>query len=439
MAGEPNSGEHELVIIRRRHDGEHEGHHGGVWKIAYADFMTAMMAFFLVMWLINATNEKTRASVASYFNPMKLADTTANPKGLSDPKRVDGGGRLDGGSETKPEATEGDGGEKGAGGGQAPRSVEGAAGAAGSAAQYTEQELFADPYAVLSEIAGRAGPDQGFAKAAAEEARGSGDRAGMTGGEAYRDPFDPSFWPAISGYAEDAQPGEPADSPGPSASPMAPAIPAERPTDAGAPVPGVGGDDAERAPKFAGKPAAGTASREPAAPHDPSGRGEQQAASVSSPTATDPDAVAAEILRAIEPATTGRRLPQIEVTATGEGFLVSLTDDSDFGMFAIGSAEPRPEVVAIMEKIAGVLASRTGAIVIRGHTDGRPFRSRDYDNWRLSTARAHMAQYMLVRGGLDEARIERLEGYADRALRKKDDPDAAENRRIEILLREDRP
>jgi chemotaxis protein MotB len=44
-----------LVIIRRRRTTD-EPHHGGVWKIAYADFMTAMMAFFLVMWLINAAD-----------------------------------------------------------------------------------------------------------------------------------------------------------------------------------------------------------------------------------------------------------------------------------------------------------------------------------------------------------------------------------------------
>jgi len=44
---------HPLVIVRRRRNTD-EAHHGGVWKIAYADFMTAMMAFFLVMWLINA-------------------------------------------------------------------------------------------------------------------------------------------------------------------------------------------------------------------------------------------------------------------------------------------------------------------------------------------------------------------------------------------------
>ena len=127
--------------------------------------------------------------------------------------------------------------------------------------------------------------------------------------------------------------------------------------------------------------------------------------------------------------------PDIEVNVTEDGLLISLTDKFDFGMFAIASAEPRPAVVAIMERIARVLQTRPGQLIVRGHTDGRPFRSSTYDNWRLSTARAHMAYYMLVRGGLDEKRFERVEGHADRNLRVATDPEAAQNRRIELLLR----
>jgi chemotaxis protein MotB len=62
MKGEETKAQ-ELLIIRRSSGGEEGGHHGGVWKIAYADFMTAMMAFFLVMWLINSTDKKTLTQV----------------------------------------------------------------------------------------------------------------------------------------------------------------------------------------------------------------------------------------------------------------------------------------------------------------------------------------------------------------------------------------
>src|ERR1700712_420169 len=81
MSSEP----HEIVIIKRPHGGHEDEHHGGVWKIAFADFMTAMMAFFLVMWLISA-NDKTKAVIARYFNPVQLVDSTPQPKGLEDPK-----------------------------------------------------------------------------------------------------------------------------------------------------------------------------------------------------------------------------------------------------------------------------------------------------------------------------------------------------------------
>ena len=93
----------------------------------------------------------------------------------------------------------------------------------------------------------------------------------------------------------------------------------------------------------------------------------------------------------------------------------------------------------VMERIAKLLQTRPGPLVVRGHTDGRPFRSANYDNWRLSSARAHMAYYMLVRGGVDEKRFARVEGYADRSLKVPIDPEAAQNRRIEILLRRPNP
>lgn len=57
------------IIIRRKKITAGEGHHGGAWKVAYADFVTAMMAFFMLMWLLNATTEKQRKGIADYFNP----------------------------------------------------------------------------------------------------------------------------------------------------------------------------------------------------------------------------------------------------------------------------------------------------------------------------------------------------------------------------------
>ncbi len=62
-------GELAPIIIKKKKSGGGDGHHGGAWKVAYADFVTAMMAFFLLMWLLNATSEKQRKGLADYFSP----------------------------------------------------------------------------------------------------------------------------------------------------------------------------------------------------------------------------------------------------------------------------------------------------------------------------------------------------------------------------------
>ncbi|HET7925809.1 MAG TPA: flagellar motor protein MotB, partial [Rhodanobacteraceae bacterium] len=71
-AAPPAKEKPQLLVIRRVKRGHGGGHHGGAWKVAYADFVTAMMAFFLVMWLINATSDTTKTGVANYFNPIKF-------------------------------------------------------------------------------------------------------------------------------------------------------------------------------------------------------------------------------------------------------------------------------------------------------------------------------------------------------------------------------
>ena len=60
------------------------GHHGGAWKVAYADFVTAMMAFFLLMWLLNATTEEQRKGISEYFDPtpMEVSNTTSGAGGV---------------------------------------------------------------------------------------------------------------------------------------------------------------------------------------------------------------------------------------------------------------------------------------------------------------------------------------------------------------------
>ncbi len=70
------------VVIKKIKKGGHGGHHGGAWKVAYADFVTAMMAFFLLMWLINTTSPEQKRGIADYFAPQSIAQTVSGSGGV---------------------------------------------------------------------------------------------------------------------------------------------------------------------------------------------------------------------------------------------------------------------------------------------------------------------------------------------------------------------
>jgi len=398
-----------IVIVRRNSDVE-EVVKGGTWKIAHADFMTAMMAFFLVMWLISLTDEQTRSGVANYFNPVQLAESTPNRKGLDDPQNVPPDNETD---NTK------DGKEKGSGEGTGGKSHQ------LRKPRFKEGALFQDPYAVLAKIADEieATPHDTLG---ADVTPGESDVPGLKSGEAFRDPFDPLYWQVA--------PVDELKTDTPSKPGTAAPAPSKAVLDAVAAL--------SRSPVAGRQDKASKASDESALmqPNDGALDPADQAANAGSSAASAADLKAAElkseIMKAVQPMKGGTSQPHIEVRRTGAGTLISLTDDFDFTMFAVGSAEPHSKVVQAMAEIAKILQSRPGKIVIRGHTDARPFRSPNYDNWRLSHARAQMALYMLVRGGLDESRIVRVEGHADREPKIPSDPNADQNRRVEILLQE---
>lgn len=419
----------EIVIIRRKFDDEDGGHHGGMWKIAFADFMTAMMAFFLVMWLINATDEQVLNQVATYFNPMKLPDVRKAEKGL---QTSDGGG----GQAGKPAEQEEHG--KQNPGNTAPQSNEPAEEKKkGKGEQQSRNEsphkaadeaLFTDPYGVLSKLASQAVRVPLPVQAGLRQ----DEATPFAGGTAFRDPFDPEF--RRTGSPETAEsPDRRLASLGGGASSSSETDGGKR-ADAAPPQPETkAGTETETAPKQPESPAV-----EPQPAPELAGVKPE-----TGPQAAPPAAAKAVPARQLEAEIRGalraegiQNLPQIGVEATSEGLLISLTDKLNFEMFAIASAQPRPELVVTLEKIGDILRSRPGQLVIRGHTDGRPFRSAAYDNWRLSTARAHIAYHMLARGGVGEQRIERIEGHANRQPKTPDDPKAAANRRIEILIKQ---
>ena len=415
-------GKNEILIIKRHGGGHEEGAHGGAWKIAYADFMTAMMAFFLVMWLVNAANEETKASVASYFNPIKLTDDTPAKKGLKKPtEQAEGEQTKDKSKSSQENPKEG----------AAAASGEAESSSSGDKKNYSEADYFENPYSVLSEIAQEVGQQANVSVKGEGGASESGPATGASGGEAYRDPFDPEFWTQqveVTGQDQaksqatdqkavnpsEQKPQEQAALEAPAEDPSAtPPIPTPRPENPAA-------DQKADATKAEDKTADKTQDK----------------------TADPVEAKKAEVLKSdIEKALSGvpgKLAEGLVVTPSEGGLLVSISDQVASQMFNVGSAVPSRELVLAMERIGKVLEARDGDILIRGHTDGRQFKSGTNDNWQLSTARAQSAYFMLVRGGLDEKRVQQISGFADRRLKDQNNPLDDANRRIEILIKADK-
>lgn len=410
-------GKNEIIIVKK-HGGGHDGHHGGAWKIAYADFMTAMMAFFLVMWLVNAANEETKASVASYFNPIKLSDETPAQKGLKKPVDAAEGQEQKERSKVKADADQV---------GAAAATGEDMTKSSGDQANFSEADFFQNPYSVLAEIAQEVGQQANVSAKGEGGASSSGPATGADGGEAYRDPFDPDFWTKqIEVTKADGQNKAPAEKQpvDPSAQAMQEMLPQTPPAQQAATA-----TDVSKQPDTAKIEMASVAVPQTR----PDAATQQADAAAAAAEARKAEDLKKEIESQIS-GVAGKLAEGLVVTPSEGGLLITISDQLNTPMFDIGSAVPRKELVLAMEKIGTILKDRKGDVLIRGHTDARPFKSGENDNWRLSAARAHSAYFMLVKGGLTEDRVKQISGYADRRLQVPENPMADQNRRIEILL-----
>lgn len=241
-------------IIFRRVAGEAaEPHHGGAWKVAYADFVTAMMAFFLLMWLLNATTEQQREGLAEYFNP----------------------------SVTRTPGASGDGVE-------------------------------------------------------------TGVRLGV---EAFLpDSMNPADYEAVARQVQDR-------------------------------LNGLGAESMQ--------------------------------------------------MRNL--------LKHVVTRMTDEGLVIELTDLTSDPLFAADTDEPRPVMKDLATVIVGALSGLRSEVAITGHVRSYPEALVQSPVWPLSNARAHALRRALRDAGLDESRVQRVTGYADRRNRSAN-PMAPENNRIEVIL-----
>ena len=409
-----------IIIVRRKSGDGDEGHHGGVWKIAYADFMTAMMAFFLVMWLVNATNEETKASVASYFNPIKLTDTSPTSKGIDVESDAGSGFQRPPPSDTKSDAAKT---------GTTPNEN-----SKGDGTRTDSEASMADPYGILEKL-GLVAKETAARVESAATVQKNGSAAAP--GQAFIDPFNPLESVARQKLREQAE------------------IEAGR-----APAGGSSGDAnaaGDQAASLAGAQGSATAAiRDPqeagsGATTDGQVSGDSDEAEGAGKTAAEAGRSASELAaleqkaidlsEAIRTAAGASRTepgPAIGIGIVDGELVIQLTDTADFAMFRVGASVPEPSTRALLRAIATAIQGRSEAVIVKGHTDATPFRSGTSDNWQLSLDRAKAAYLLMREFGIESERLLRIEAHAARQPRLPENPVAAVNRRIEIVLRDER-
>ncbi|MEM0923817.1 MAG: flagellar motor protein MotB [Pseudomonadota bacterium] len=274
------------IIIKKKKSGGGDGHHGGAWKVAYADFVTAMMAFFLLMWLLNATTESQRKGIADYFAPtIPISPITGGGSGILSGDSVFAEDTL---------AQDGTGGTK-----QVASTLKQKPGDAGQVEG--EQSSLNEPERSLEEVE--------------------------------------SQFVSMSGESDVA-------------------------------------DDL---------------------------------------------------------------LSHIRTEVTDEGLVIEIFAKEGQPLFQTGSEEPSRKMRLLLAMVGDVIGLVSNRIAITGHTDAIPFTGADFDNWRLSSARADRSRRSLIGNGIDEGRFDRITGKADQEPALPDAPEDPRNRRITLtLLRSDK-
>ncbi|RCL03185.1 MAG: chemotaxis protein MotB [Candidatus Tokpelaia sp. JSC189] len=367
--------QNEIIIVRRSYDNDEEGHSSDVWKIVYADLMTAMMIFFLIMWLINVIDNDKKVAIANYFNPIQLIEFESGPRGIDDLES-----KMK--SDQKPQSE------------VAQETADNSAQMTEAHAPEEESGMMGLPYQVPNLIT---------------QTKSGSANAGMQKDSVkatqHRNPFNPEYWNA------------------------------DIPSDAILSLDQIAMQDEEnknaeeknkQTETAAVSPQMSIAQKEESVETKHSTDKEDNAAEFAKNILSDISALIKDEIRV--------NYPEVHVNLVDNGIVIELTDSQNYGMFAVGSAKPDKQLIVLLDGIAKIIQKYEGRIIISGHTDARPYKGGHYDNWQLSAARAQAAYYALVHSGFDESRILRVESYADRNLKNSEDSYADENRRITIFL-----
>jgi chemotaxis protein MotB len=127
---------------------------------------------------------------------------------------------------------------------------------------------------------------------------------------------------------------------------------------------------------------------------------------------------------------------QMKLDITTEGLRIQIVDEQNRPMFDSASAELKPYTREILHEVGRALNGVDNRISLSGHTDATPFfgGEKGFGNWELSTERANASRRELIAGGMSDAKLIRVVGLASALPYDKDDPFAAINRRISIIV-----
>jgi chemotaxis protein MotB len=127
---------------------------------------------------------------------------------------------------------------------------------------------------------------------------------------------------------------------------------------------------------------------------------------------------------------------QVQMTVTGEGLRIELMESETGTFFESGIAQPTGEGREMLEMLAAETGRLHYNLAIEGHTDSRPYVGRaNYTNWELSADRANFARRIMEASGLNPNQVIEIRGFADQHLKNPDDPAAACNRRISVIVK----
>ena len=413
-------------IIIKKVQGGHGGGHGGAWKIALADMMTAMMAFFLLMWLLGATSEAQRKSIADYFKPTpksriqmgQLAGSNGilggrsilDPEGMpssafqnslldvASPQDTEGGKDRDKGPETDASPQSEKQGESKGGTGEGEK-------AGGKA----EGDKTGGQNAQNQQASGQAGQGQGAAAGKGGAGQGAQGQSGQ--GQ------------AGAGQGGNAQAGANKGQGSQASNQTA----------------GQAGAQGQNAQAQGAQGQGGTGQGGGAQGQGQGGTGQGgsgQGGSGKSDSQTFSDVQQELMIRLSEDKNLAALKEQVKFVQDKDGLRIEIVDKADFAMFSLGTNKLQPRAQALLEAVAKTVADLPNKVYVRGHTDGFGYASNDpkNNNWALSAERADSTRQLLEKMGVPSDRITRIEGVADKQPFNSSDPYDARNRRISITL-----